>query len=192
MRLILSSRHPRNSSYSTESGEILYKVTKPPRLGPRTVTIRKAVGTVQGVWQGDPDQSRPRSISASSSSASRGIRAKVPTRPGTSESMVSKMTGRNRRDSELVDVDGGGRKSPTDDEGFTDSDDEDEEEEGVEPGSPTYEGHFAFYAQIEFNALLSPRFRFDSREVSVKEYFRKEGWSWYGRSVVIIHSDDLD
>jgi hypothetical protein len=65
------------------------------------------------------------------------------------------------------------------DETFVDSDDERGEDEVDE--IPVLEGHFAFYAQIEFKAFLSTRFRFDSRDVSVSEYFREEGWSWYGR-----------
>ncbi|KAJ3567191.1 hypothetical protein NP233_g6520 [Leucocoprinus birnbaumii] len=50
MLLLLSSLNPVNSSYATETGQVLYKVNK-TITGP--ATIRKAVGTVQGVWRGD-------------------------------------------------------------------------------------------------------------------------------------------
>ena len=49
MLLLLSSSNPANSTYATAEGQILYKVTK-PFIG--TATIRKAVRTVQGVWNG--------------------------------------------------------------------------------------------------------------------------------------------
>lgn len=183
MRLILSGRHPRNSTYATESGQVLYKVDKPNNVGPRTATIRKAVGTVHGIWQGNLDPLPRSPTSVSSSSASRGNRAKWRGRAGSSDAAVSKgASPGSRRDSELVDVGEDRRRSSIEDQAFADSDDEEEEGGlGEEPRSPVYEGHFAFYAQIDFKTFLSSRFRFDSRDVSVKEYFRKEGWSWYGR-----------
>jgi len=49
MLLLLSSSSPANSTYATAEGQILYKVTK-PFIG--TATMRKAVRTVQGVWNG--------------------------------------------------------------------------------------------------------------------------------------------
>jgi hypothetical protein len=66
------------------------------------------------------------------------------------------------------------------DETFVDSDSEDE------PGPstrnlPVLEGHFAFYAQVEFHTFQSTRFRYNGLDVPVDEFFRKEGWSWFGR-----------
>ncbi|KXN82686.1 hypothetical protein AN958_02251 [Leucoagaricus sp. SymC.cos] len=49
MRLILSGDRPRNSDYSTESGQILYKVDKPSNvLTEGTATIRKLDGPYPG------------------------------------------------------------------------------------------------------------------------------------------------
>lgn len=80
MRLILSSHNPRDSLYSTEAGQNLYKVNK---SGSGIMTVRKAV-------------SKP-------------------------------------------------------------------------------ESHFACYAEVEFHTFRSTRFRYNNIDVSVDEYFRKEG-----------------
>jgi hypothetical protein len=162
MNLILSSRHPRNSTYThSETGQILYKVE------PGTATIRKAVGTVKGVWKGEPSSSS-----------------------GTTRSPARQISGVSERSKcGSSDVEGGGsgkdshdrRRRSSVDETFVDSDDERGEGEEAVDEIPVLEGHFAFYAQIEFKTFSSTRFRFDSEDVSVSEYFRKEGWNWYGR-----------
>lgn len=156
MRLILSTRHPRNSTYSTETGEILYKVDKPLKLGSTVATIRKAIGTVNGVWSNGSEHSE--------------ARAKSPIHDKDS-------------DMEKDDLihDEGQRPSSPEDEAFADSDSEDDPSGS---GVPVLEGHFAFYAQVNFHSFQSTRFCYNGLDVPVSEYFRKEGWSWYGRWVV--------
>lgn len=156
MRLILSSRNPKTSTYTTDSGELLYKVDKSHVIRTGTVTIRKAVGTVQGVWQGDSlkPQSSPKSD------------------PFSDKSSFDK-----RDEPSMNDVD---RRSV--DEAFADSDSEDDSEAGPSTKDlPVLEGHFAFASQIEFRTFHHSQFRFNSIEQSTSEYFRKEGWSWFGR-----------
>lgn len=164
MHLILSGRHPRNSTYTNgETGQVLYKVDKPHKLvGAGTATIRKAVGTVGGVWHGES--------AANSTSPGRSLTLRSSGRESSPHEQD------NDRESERRLKGDGDRRSSMD-ATFVDSDSEDvDEEEGA-----TLEGHFAFYAQIEFNTFWSSRLRFDSRDISVSEYFRKEGWSWYAR-----------
>lgn len=157
MRLILSSHHPRNSTYSTEAGQILYKVDKPLKLGNSVATIRKAVGTVNGVWQGDESESKARA-----------------------KSSFSDKEAVEREKDDLVY--GGRSSADSRDELFADSDSEDEVGSSTR-GVPVLEGHFAFYAQVEFHTFASTRFRYNGLDVPVSEYFRKEGWSWFGRYV---------
>ncbi len=68
------------------------------------------------------------------------------------------------------------------DKAFADSEGE-EEEDGLASGSgvPTFQGHFAFYAQIEFHGINPTRLCYNGLDVPVTEFFRKEGWSSYGR-----------
>lgn len=40
---------------------------------------------------------------------------------------------------------------------------------------------FGFLAQIEHKPISSSVIKFGGVEVETKEYFRKEGWGWYGR-----------
>lgn len=56
-------------------------------------------------------------------------------------------------------------------------------------GEATFEGRFAFYAQIEFNQVLPTRFRYNGLDVPVSKFFRKEGWSGHGRGRVFKASD---
>ncbi|KXN87011.1 hypothetical protein AN958_09357 [Leucoagaricus sp. SymC.cos] len=192
MRLILSGRHPRNSTYTnSQTGEILYKVDKPRKLGPGTATIRKAVRTVGGVWRG-PDNGIGESSSSSSGRPQNGTRkSSVGSWPTATTISTS-----DKCDTVLDSSKGEERRS-VDEEFAIDSDDE-----AVVKGSasasgrgeqvPAFEGHFAFYAQIEFKRFLSTRFRYDSLDVSVSEYFRKGGWSWYGRRRVFKAKDGKD
>lgn len=151
MRLILSSSYARNSTYTNEAGQILYKVDKPGTvLGPEIATIRKAVGTVNGVWMGDF------ALRANSLSSER-------------QSMDKRDEGNEYNP---------GRYST--DEEFNDSDMEDEAGPSTDV-SPALEGHFAFYAQVEYNYFKTSRFRYNSLDVSVKDFFRLEGSSWFGR-----------
>lgn len=165
MRLTLSSRNPRNSTYSTEAGEVLYKVDKPLKLGP--ATIRKAVETVNGVWNHSSEHSN--------------AQGKSPTHdkdPGVA------------KDDLVHDEDR--RPASPEDEAFADSDSED-----GPSGSelPVFEGHFAFYAQVDFKTFKSTRFCYNGLVVPAGEYFRKEGWSWYGKWVALrtthLHYIDL-
>ncbi|KXN82687.1 hypothetical protein AN958_02252 [Leucoagaricus sp. SymC.cos] len=165
MRLTLSTRHPRNSAYTTESGVTLYKVDKPRTIANGTATIRKAVGTVHGVWQDGslklPDSDRPKS-------------------PFSDKEDMGKEP--SELNAERRSVDGT----------FTVSDLEDEGGDGpntMGKNSPALEGHFAFIAQVEFQTLESTRFHFDGRSVSVADYFRKQGWSSYGRDRIFMASD---
>ncbi|KAJ3556101.1 hypothetical protein NP233_g12055 [Leucocoprinus birnbaumii] len=144
MHLFLSGRNPANSSYAAETGQVLYKVTTPLKVGPGTTTIRKAVGTVQGVWQGE----------TGALELLKGVR----------EEFEGEEAARELDDGESV--------SPT--------------------GAPILEGHFAFFAQIEFHAFADSRFRYNSLDVPVSTYFRKEGWSWLGRVRVFRASDGLE
>ncbi len=145
MQLILSSRHPRNSTYSAETGEVLYKIDKPYKLSPTVATIRKAVGTVNGVWNGDSEQFKVKANPLVHSSDSDGEKG------------------------DLIHDDSRWHNSP--------------DGEARPSGSevPVFEGHFAFYAQVEFHKVQSTRFRYNGLDVPVSEYFRKEGWSCYGR-----------
>ncbi|KAJ3572618.1 hypothetical protein NP233_g2959 [Leucocoprinus birnbaumii] len=171
MRLILSSRHPKNSTYSTESGQLLYKVDTPMKLGNRTATIRKAVATVDGVWQGSNDSPR---LSL--------------TQSGEKSPFSDKYSSEKYDTVPIPEAD---RQSV--DEVFIDSDDEDEVDGGgAGPstlGLPELEGHFAFYAQIIFQTFQSSRFLLNSIETPVSDYFRKEGWSWFGRGRAFTASD---
>jgi hypothetical protein len=153
MRLTLSGRHPRNSAYVSETGQILYKVHKPRQFGPGTATIRKAVGTVHGVWEGDSNELVERRVKSSFSE-----------KPEDST---------DKRD------DGGAGHGSSVDRGLDDSDLEDEAEPS--DAGPAFEGHFAFYAQVEFRAFEATRFRYNGFDVSVNDFFRKEGWSLWGR-----------
>lgn len=169
MRLILSSRHPKNSTYSTESGQLLYKVDTPYKLGVRTATIRKAVATVDGVWQSNSDSRKLQSIPS---------REKSPF--GDDKHAIEKQEEGSVPESDRRSVDGA----------FIDSDEEDNNEGGPSTMDlPELEGHFAFYAQIKFQTFQSSRFRVDSFDTSVSDYFRKEGWSWFGRGRVFMASD---
>lgn len=42
---------------------------------------------------------------------------------------------------------------------------------------------FGFLAQVEHNPISSSVLRFPGGEIPTKEYFRREGWGWYGRYV---------
>jgi hypothetical protein len=157
MHLILSSRHPRNCLYSTEAGQILYKVDKPRSTHSNVATIRKAVNTLNGVGKG-----------------SFNIQDKSP--PADEDHIIRKK--------EETAKDHHRRSIDSHDAPFADS--EDEVEEGSRPslsGLHVMEGHFAFYAQVEFHTFSSTRFRYNSLDMPVSEYFRKEGSSWFGRWV---------
>ncbi|XP_006458728.1 hypothetical protein AGABI2DRAFT_176960 [Agaricus bisporus var. bisporus H97] len=169
MHLILSSRHPRNSRYHTEAGQVLYKVDKPRNVRSSIATIRKAINTSNGVCKGNfTIRDRP----------------PLPDRHHLNHT---------EREKDEVPEDIRRRSVDSHDAPFADSDSEDE----VEPrqsmsGSHVMhmmEGHFAFYAQVEFHSFSSTRFRYNSLDVSVSEYFRKEGWSWFGRGRVFKASD---
>jgi hypothetical protein len=153
MRLILSSRHPRNSTYSTEDGQILYKVNKPRQLGFGVATIRKAVKTVNGVWDGE-----------------------LEFKSGTKSTPLD--TGSQDNDEPNTDDHG---SVNSEDVVFSNQDSGDDESGPSANKLPAAEGHFAFYAQVEFQAFTSARFRYNYLDVPVQEFFRKEGWSWYGR-----------
>lgn len=42
-----------------------------------------------------------------------------------------------------------------------------------------YEGHFALFAQIKFNAFQKSTFRYNSLEVPVEIFLRRIGWNWW-------------
>ncbi|KAL9714606.1 hypothetical protein Ac2012v2_001263 [Leucoagaricus gongylophorus] len=127
MLLLLSSSNPANSTYATAEGQILYKVTK-PFIG--TATIRKAVRTVQGVWNGTHKLQRLND---------KPILVTCP--DGSVEVQVVNETG-----------------------------------DGLDLGG--YEGHFALFAQIKFNAFQKSTFRYNSLEVPVEIFLRRIGWNW--------------
>lgn len=136
MLLLLSSKKPANSSYVTETGQILYKVNRrKPTTGP--VIIRKAVGTVQGVWHGDS---------------------------GTHELPDRRVSRENSTAPEV--------------EGQLLDETENDPSSSIE--GPKFEGHFAFSAQIGFNAFANSRFQYNSLDVPVQTYLRREGWHWTG------------
>ncbi|EKM83246.1 hypothetical protein AGABI1DRAFT_82873 [Agaricus bisporus var. burnettii JB137-S8] len=157
MRLILSSPHPRNSAYSTEDGQVLYKVDKPRKLRNEIATVRKAVNTVNGVWEGD-------------FSFKKGA--------------TSPLLDVEPQEKNELDKDGERRSMNSQDGLFNNSDTEDDASGQSTSKEPAAEGHFAFYAQVEYHTFASSRFRYNSLDVSVSDYFRKEGWSWYGRGRV--------
>ncbi|KAF5349553.1 hypothetical protein D9756_008801 [Leucocoprinus leucothites] len=130
MLLLLSSKKPANSSYVTETGQILYKVNRrKPTTGP--VIIRKAVGTVQGVWHGDS---------------------------GTHELPDRRVSRENSTAPEV--------------EGQLLDETENDPSSSIE--GPKFEGHFAFSAQIGFNAFANSRFQYNSLDVPVQTYLRRE------------------
>lgn len=43
------------------------------------------------------------------------------------------------------------------------------------------QNRFGFLAQIEHKPISSSVIKFGGVEVETKEYFRKQGWGWYGR-----------
>ncbi|KXN87036.1 hypothetical protein AN958_09382 [Leucoagaricus sp. SymC.cos] len=167
MRLILSSPHPRNSTYTTEDGRILYKVHKPYQLSSSIATIRKAVRAVNGVWQGDLYAHPPMEQRA---------HVKSTFLPQRSSADNSRSGSEIKCDVEHVfQVD----------EKLVGSDAEND----TRVSSPLVEGHFAFYAQVEFRVFSASRFRYNSLDVSVDDFFHKEGWSWFGRGRVFTASD---
>ncbi|XP_006462973.1 hypothetical protein AGABI2DRAFT_186774 [Agaricus bisporus var. bisporus H97] len=173
MRLILSSRYPRNSTYSTETGQVLYKVNKPNTFNDGIATIRKVVNTVNGVWQGDLQSQaiRPQSPHSDTAVAEQGVQEWGSLNPYRS------------RDSQ--------------DARFADSDrEEDDPHNDHELGPSTASGlpspdlaQYAFCAQVDFRFLTPTRFYYNGLNVPVTEYFRKEGWSAYGRGRVFKASD---
>jgi hypothetical protein len=153
MRFILSSRHPRNSVYSTEEGQVLYKVNKPKQLGCGVATIRKAVKTVNGVWEGD-------------------LEFKLGPKSTLLDKEAQEKDELNQDDHYSIDCQ---------DDPFSNQDSGDDEPGPSTNESPAAEGHFAFYAQVEFHPFALSRFRYNYLDIPVREFFRKEGWSWYGR-----------
>ncbi|KAJ3565825.1 hypothetical protein NP233_g7396 [Leucocoprinus birnbaumii] len=133
MLLLLSGRDPANSTYATETGQILYKVTKPLKSIFATATIQKAVGTVQGVWLGD------------------GGAFEYPD-PGTPSTA------------------GTSHEVPMFAEGNDDS-------QGLDnlAAQPSFEGHFAFIAQVEINVVKPSLFRYNGLQVPVRDYLRFDG-----------------
>jgi hypothetical protein len=107
MHLILSKRNPTNSNYTTKSGQLLYKVDKSRKVGTGTATIRKAVSTVHGVWQGDDSETQLTRVKSDPVSGKSSLEKNVP---------------------------GAARRSV--DEAFEDSDDEDEDRAGPRATSP--------------------------------------------------------
>lgn len=47
------------------------------------------------------------------------------------------------------------------------------------------EGRLVFYSQLNFHAFTSFRFHYNYLDVPVCQFFRKEGWSRYGRCLLI-------
>jgi hypothetical protein len=154
MRLILSSRHPRNSAYSTEDGHVLYKISQPRRLDFAVATIQKAVKTVNGVWTGDF---------------------------GFNLGMNSTLLDVEARERDELDKDERYSMNSQDDPFSSQDSGDDEPEPSTDEEIPAAEGHFAFYAQVEFHTFTSSRFRYNCLDIPVREFFRKEGWSWFGR-----------
>lgn len=179
MRLILSSRHPRNSTYTTETGQILYKVNKPRRFGYGVATIRKAVGTVHGVWQGNglgPEVLVP------------SVTAPVEKSPFDDPEPEEEEEGDGRRrsmdsqdDSAPFADSNSNSNSDLDSVDSVDSVDAVEGRSSVPSTSGSLQGHFAFLAQIEFHGFSPTRYLYNNLNVSVDELFRKVGGSWYGR-----------
>ncbi|EKM83257.1 hypothetical protein AGABI1DRAFT_104959 [Agaricus bisporus var. burnettii JB137-S8] len=171
MRLILSSsRHPRNSAYSTETGQMLYKVDKPHKFGSSIATIRKAVKTIDGVWQGDLDSKYAgESFLVDNGEMIAGEQNELEKKSGERRSMDSQ------------------------DAPFADTDSEKDNLLGRSTnGLPVLEGNFAFHAQVEFHTFNSTHFRYNNLDIPVNRYFCKEGWSWYGRGRVFKASDGTD
>ncbi|KAF7777710.1 hypothetical protein Agabi119p4_3782 [Agaricus bisporus var. burnettii] len=140
MRLILSSsRHPRNSAYSTETGQMLYKVDKPHKFGSSIATIRKAVKTIDGVWQGDLDSKYAgESFLVDNGEMIAGEQNELEKKSGERRSMDSQ------------------------DAPFADTDSENDNLLGPSTnGLPVLEGNFAFHAQVEFHTFNSTHFRRD-------------------------------
>lgn len=160
MRLILSTKNPRNSTYSTEAGEVLYKVHKPRNTGTTVATVRKAVGTVNGVWAGDAER--------------------LPTRANL-HTHTSHTASDQAKSDDLLHDDNNTRPISPEGETFADSDSGDEASGSVQ--QPTLEGQFAFYAQVEFHHLRwnPSHFRYNGLDVPTDKFFRKEGWSLFGR-----------
>jgi hypothetical protein len=157
MRLFLSRHHPGRSTYATETGQILYKANKPRKLS-STATISKAVGTIQGVWQGDSYEL-----------------------PGRGKESDSDDEGEEPGDGGNVDVGEGTFPFSSFGVGLNLLPGKLEGTPSRTIPSPAHEGHFAFYAQIEFNAFGPSKFRYDYIETPVKEYLRNDGWNWLGR-----------
>ncbi|KAF9447155.1 hypothetical protein P691DRAFT_707235 [Macrolepiota fuliginosa MF-IS2] len=168
MRLILSHRS-RNSTYSTETGEVLYKVNTPRQFpGPGVTTIRKAVDTINGVWLGDSEQSNPRA------------------KPTFYKRKL--LVSDKGKDDSSID---GGRPVELDvDDAVVVSDSEHEDQTLRSSASeiPVHEGHFAFCAQIDFRTFQPTRFQYDGHDVPVSQYFHRS-WSWRGRDRVFKASD---
>jgi hypothetical protein len=168
MRLILSSRYPRNSTYSTETGHVLYKVNKSHKFNDGIATIRKAVNTVDGVWGGDLQSQRTtlRPQSPDSDTA-----AEVEHEGGD----LSPYRSRESQDARFASSD------PENDDHCEAGPSTTGSHTGTTSGPSEYEEQFAFCAQVDFRFLTPTRFYYNGLNVPVTEYFRKEGWSAYGR-----------
>jgi hypothetical protein len=156
MRLILSSRHPRNSTYSTEAGQILYKVDKPTKLTCSVATIRKALNADDDLWRGKLD----------------------------SKTTIESYYDDNDETLDKDEREKDNKRRSLDSVDAPCADSESENEASIGPGMdglPVLEDIFSFYAQVEFHTFRSSRFHYNSLDVPVSEFFHKEGWSWYGR-----------
>lgn len=160
MRLILSSRYPRNSTYSTETGHVLYKVNKP--INDSIATIRKAVSTVNGVWQGDLQLEVPRRQSLRSDVA-------VAVEDWEDRDLGSYRS-RESQDAQFADF-----------VNLEENDHDSRLDHSFTSGSSASGEQFAFCSQVDFRLLSPTRFYYNGLNVPVTEYFRKEGWSTYGR-----------
>ncbi|KAF8162634.1 hypothetical protein B0H34DRAFT_692229 [Crassisporium funariophilum] len=103
MHLYLSSPTPWNTTYCTESGQVIYKSDAPLKLGARPITIKRIRPSI------------------------------TPPTAGTDN---------------------------------------------------TLRDHFAHLAEIEYHSFRNSRIRYAEVDVPVNEFFKKQGWGWYGRNRV--------
>ncbi|KAF9439683.1 hypothetical protein P691DRAFT_690077 [Macrolepiota fuliginosa MF-IS2] len=154
MQLILSC-HSRNSTYSTKTGEVLYKVNIPCQLpGLGVTTIQKAVGTINGVWLGNSEQSNPRA----------------------KPMLYKRKLLVSDREEDDNSIDGCCPVECNIDNTIVLSDSEHKEDQAPQSSPskiPVHKGHFAFCAQIDFQTFQSTCFQYNGHNIPVSQYFHR-------------------
>ncbi len=185
MRLILSTPDPRNSTYTTNAGQILYKVKESSgRLKSEIATIQKAsVNSVHGgvwQWRGGSEPTWLGPISFPTPVFADPGCPDINGIPSTTNDFYPEPTTWPRYGDGNV-LHGYDQRRPITFPTPTTFADTNTDDFSKRKGAPKSEGHFTFCAEIKFHIISPTWFRYNGLDIPVDEYFRKKGWSWYGR-----------